>query len=130
MRRDWPNALTLPAIDKPANLTRATHALAQGVAAGEITRSGTVELSRLIDAHVNAITTADLAERLACTMTDAALLAVVLAAPLYAERASLTEDWLWRIVRYIETVGTRDRISGCDDALPCVTQGAGRTTTH
>lgn len=76
MRRDWPIAFTLPAIDKPADLARATHALTQGVAAGEITPSEAAELSRLIDAHVNAITTADLAERLARTMTDAALLAV------------------------------------------------------
>jgi hypothetical protein len=45
--------------------------------------------------------TADLAERQARPRTDAALLAVVLAAPQYAERASLTEDRLWRVVRYI-----------------------------
>lgn len=65
VRRDRPITFTLPPIDKPADLTRATHALMQGVAAGEITPSEAAELSKLVDAHVNAIKTADLAERLA-----------------------------------------------------------------
>jgi hypothetical protein len=37
----------------------------QGVAAGEITPSEAAEPSKLVDAHVNAIKTADLAKRLA-----------------------------------------------------------------
>jgi hypothetical protein len=65
VRRDRPITFTLPPIEKPADLTRATHALMQGVAAGEITPSEAAELSKLVDAHVNAIKTADLAERLA-----------------------------------------------------------------
>ena len=65
VRRDRPITFTLPPIDKPSDLTRATHALMQGVAAGEITPSEAAELSKLVDAHVNAIKTADLAERLA-----------------------------------------------------------------
>lgn len=65
VRRDRPIAFSLPPIEKPADLTRATHALMQGVAAGEITPSEAAELSKLVDAHVNAIRTADLAERLA-----------------------------------------------------------------
>ena len=40
VRRDRPITFTLPSIDKPADLTRATHALMQGVAAGEITPLG------------------------------------------------------------------------------------------
>jgi hypothetical protein len=65
VRRDRRITFMLPPIDKPAALTRATHALMQGVAAGEITPSEAAELSKLVDAHVNAIKTADLAERLA-----------------------------------------------------------------
>lgn len=64
VRRDRPITFTLPPIEKPADLTRATHALMQGVAAGEITPSEAAELSKLVDAHMNAIKTADLAERL------------------------------------------------------------------
>jgi len=65
VRRGRPITFVLPPIEKPADLTRATHALMQGVAAGEITPSEAAELSKLVDAHVNAIKTADLAERLA-----------------------------------------------------------------
>lgn len=65
VRRDRPITFMLPPIEKPADLTRATHALMQGVAAGEITPSEAAELSKLVDAHVNAIKSADLAERLA-----------------------------------------------------------------
>ena len=36
----------------------------QRVAAGEVTPSEAAELSKLVDAHMNAIKTADLAERL------------------------------------------------------------------
>jgi hypothetical protein len=65
IRKDRPITFTLPPIEKPSDLTRATHALMQGVANGEITPSEAAELSKLVDAHVNAIKTADLAERLA-----------------------------------------------------------------
>jgi Family of unknown function (DUF5681) len=65
VRRDRPITFSLPPIERPADLTRATHALMQGVANGEITPSEAAELSKLVDAHVNAIKTADLAERLA-----------------------------------------------------------------
>ncbi|GJE14794.1 hypothetical protein [Methylobacterium longum] len=64
------------------------------------------------------------------TMTDAALIGVVLAVPLNGARTSLTEDRLWRIISYTETLGVRDRIRGRDDALLRATQCAGRTTTH
>lgn len=65
VRRGRPITFMLPPIEKPADLTRATHALMQGVAAGEITPSEAAELSKLVDAQVNAIKSADLAERLA-----------------------------------------------------------------
>lgn len=63
-------------------------------------------------------------------MTDAALIGAVLAVPLNSERASLTEDRAWRVLRFIETLGVRDRIRGRDDALLRATQRAGRTVTH
>ncbi len=65
VRRDRPITFVLPPIERPADLTKATSALMQGVAAGDITPSEAAELSKLVDAHVNAIKTADLAERLA-----------------------------------------------------------------
>jgi hypothetical protein len=64
-RRDRPITFTLPTIEKPSDLTKATGALMQGVAEGAITPSEAAELSKLVDAHVNAIKTVDLAERLA-----------------------------------------------------------------
>ncbi|MCJ2020521.1 hypothetical protein MKK84_24340 [Methylobacterium sp. E-065] len=64
------------------------------------------------------------------TMTDAALIGAVLAVPLNSERASLTEDRLWRVLCYTETLGVRDRIRGRDDALFRATQRAGRITAH
>jgi hypothetical protein len=65
VRQDRPITFSLPPTEKPADLTKATHALMQGVAEGAITPSEAAELSKLVDAHVNAIKMADLAERLA-----------------------------------------------------------------
>jgi hypothetical protein len=64
-RKDRTITFVLPEIETAADLTKATKALMQGVANGEITPSEAAELSKLVDAHVNAIKTADLAERLA-----------------------------------------------------------------
>jgi hypothetical protein len=65
IRKDRPITFTLPEIETPADLTKATRALMQGVADGEITPSEAAELSKLVDAHVKAISAADFAERLA-----------------------------------------------------------------
>ena len=65
VRKDRPITFTLPDIETPADLTKATRALMQGVADGEITPSEAAELSKLVDAHVKAISAADFAERLA-----------------------------------------------------------------
>ncbi|MCJ2049400.1 DUF5681 domain-containing protein [Methylobacterium sp. J-070] len=65
VRKDRPITFTLPEIETPADLTKATRALMQGVADGEITPSEAAELSKLVDAHVKAISAADFAERLA-----------------------------------------------------------------
>lgn len=65
VRKDRPITFTLPEIETTANLTKATRALMQGVADGEITPSEAAELSKLVDAHLKAIETADIAARLA-----------------------------------------------------------------
>ena len=65
VRKDRPITFSLPDIETPADLTKATRALMQGVADGEITPSEAAELSKLVDAHVKAISAADFAERLA-----------------------------------------------------------------
>ncbi|MCJ2052795.1 DUF5681 domain-containing protein [Methylobacterium sp. J-070] len=64
VRKDRPITFTLPEIETPADLTKATRALMQGVAEGEITPSEAAELSKLVDAHVEAIKVADFAGRL------------------------------------------------------------------
>jgi hypothetical protein len=65
VRKDRPITFTLPEIETTADLTKATRALMQGVADGEITPSEAAELSKLVDAHLRAIETADIAARLA-----------------------------------------------------------------
>ena len=59
-----PITFTLPAIETTADLTKATRALMQGVADGEITPSEAAELSKLVDAHVKAIEATDFEKRL------------------------------------------------------------------
>lgn len=63
-------------------------------------------------------------------MSDAALIGIVLSAPLNGERASLNADRMWRVVHSITTLGFRDRIRGRDDALFEAVERAGRITTH
>ena len=65
LRKDRPITFTLPEIDTATDLTKATRALMQGVADGEITPSEAAELSKLVDAHVRAIEAQDFAARLA-----------------------------------------------------------------
>ncbi|TXM94809.1 hypothetical protein FV223_03160 [Methylobacterium sp. WL116] len=65
VRKDRPITFTLPEIETAADLTKATKALMQGVADGEITPSEAAELSKLVDAHVKAIEAVDFAGRLA-----------------------------------------------------------------
>lgn len=64
VRKDRPITFTLPEIETAADLTKATRALLEGVADGEITPSEAAELSKLVDAHVKAIEVVDLATRL------------------------------------------------------------------
>lgn len=65
VRKDRPIRFVLPEIQTAADLTKATSALLQGVADGEITPSEAAELSKLVDAHVKAITAVDLDARIA-----------------------------------------------------------------
>ena len=55
----------LPVIETTADLPKATHALLQAVAAGELTPSEAADISKSVDAHVRAIEATDLHERLA-----------------------------------------------------------------
>ncbi|EIZ81885.1 hypothetical protein WYO_5473 [Methylobacterium sp. GXF4] len=64
VRKDRPITFVLPEIETAADLTKATKALLQGVADGEITPSEAAELSKLVDAHTKAIEAVDLATRL------------------------------------------------------------------
>lgn len=64
VRKDRPITFVLPEIEKAADLTKATSALMQGVASGEITPSEAAELSKLVEAHGKAMTVVDLAARL------------------------------------------------------------------
>jgi len=57
------------------------------------------------------------------TMSDAVLIGIVLSAPLNGERASLSEDRMWRVIRSIETLGVRDRIRGRE--MPCLRPPSG-----
>ncbi|MGU3663148.1 DUF5681 domain-containing protein [Methylobacterium sp. A49B] len=64
VRKDRPITFTLPQIETAADLTKATQALLEGVANGEITPSEAAELSKLVEAHTKAIEAVDLATRL------------------------------------------------------------------
>ena len=63
-RKDRTISFTLPEIDTAADLTKATRALMQGVADGEITPAEAAELSKLVEAHVKAVEVRDVAARL------------------------------------------------------------------
>lgn len=64
VRKDRPITFTMPQIETAADLTKATSALLEGVANGEITPSEAAELSKLVEAHTKAIEAVDLATRL------------------------------------------------------------------
>ncbi|MCC0808054.1 hypothetical protein FPV16_17865 [Methylobacterium sp. W2] len=64
-RKDRPVQFDLPVIETTADLPKATQALLQAVAAGELTPSEAADISKSVDAHVRAIEATDLHERLA-----------------------------------------------------------------
>ena len=63
-RRDRPVAFTMPAIESIADLTKASAALLQAVASGELTPSEAAELGKLVEAHVKAIEAIEFQQRL------------------------------------------------------------------
>src|SRR3954453_13604163 len=63
-RRDRPVAFTMPAIESIADLTKASAALLQAVASGELTPSEAAELGKLVEAHVKAIEGREFQQRL------------------------------------------------------------------
>ncbi|SDO59367.1 hypothetical protein SAMN05216360_12913 [Methylobacterium phyllostachyos] len=62
-RKDRTITFDMPEIENPADFTKATRALMQGVANGEITPTEASELSKLVDVHVKAIVAGDFVER-------------------------------------------------------------------
>lgn len=62
-RKDRAVTFDLPRIETTADLTRATRALLQGVADGEITPAEASEMSKLVTAHIEAVKVVDLAAR-------------------------------------------------------------------
>ncbi|ACL55661.1 DUF5681 domain-containing protein [Methylobacterium nodulans] len=64
-RKDRPVHFSMPAIKTQADLPKATHALLQAVAAGDLTPSEASDIGRAVDAHVRAVELTEVAERLA-----------------------------------------------------------------
>ena len=65
VRRDRPVVFDLPAIETTADLPKATNALLQAVASGELTPSEASDIGKAVDAHVRAIELTDVQARLA-----------------------------------------------------------------
>jgi hypothetical protein len=64
-RKDRPVAFELPAIDTAADTARAAAALARAVAEGEVTPGEAVEIAKVIDIYVRALTAHEFEARLA-----------------------------------------------------------------
>lgn len=65
VRRDRPVRFDIPVIDATSDLPKATNALLQAVAAGDLTPSEAADIGKAVDAHVRAIEATDLHQRLA-----------------------------------------------------------------
>lgn len=64
VRRDRPVTFDLPKIETVNDLPKATQAIMEAVAGGELTPSEAAELGKLVDAHAKAIEVTDLHRRL------------------------------------------------------------------
>ena len=64
VRKDRPVTFALPAIEATADVVKASAALLQAVASGELTPSEAAELGKLVEAHVRAIEATDIQARL------------------------------------------------------------------
>lgn len=65
VRKDRHVQFALPRIETAADIPKATAALLEAVASGEITPSESADIGRAVDAHLKAIETHEFAERLA-----------------------------------------------------------------
>jgi len=63
-RKDRPVAFALPPIETTADVSKATAALLNAVAAGDLTPSEAAELGKLVAAHVQAIQAVELEARI------------------------------------------------------------------
>lgn len=63
-RRDRPVTFTLPDIETTDDLPRATKAILEAAASGDLTPSEAAELGKLVDAHVRAIEVTEISKRL------------------------------------------------------------------
>ncbi len=63
-RKDRPVLFPLPKLETPADAVKATAALVEAVASGDLTPSEADDLSRLVDRFVRAVETTDVLERL------------------------------------------------------------------
>jgi hypothetical protein len=64
VRKDRPVTFALPKIETTADLPKASAALLEAVASGELTPSEAAELGKLVEAHVRAIEATELQARL------------------------------------------------------------------
>lgn len=55
----------MPAVETVEDLPKATHALLQAVAAGDLTPSEAADVGRAVDAHVKAVEMTEIHQRLA-----------------------------------------------------------------
>ena len=63
-RKDRPVTFSLPKLEKPADAVKATAAIVEAVAAGDLTPVEASELGKLLDAFTRAIETHEFEERL------------------------------------------------------------------
>ena len=63
-RKDRPVLFALPKLETPADAVKASAALVEAVASGDLTPSEADDLSRLVDRFVRAVETTDVLERL------------------------------------------------------------------
>jgi hypothetical protein len=64
VRKDRPVTFAFPKVETTTDLPKASGALLEAVAAGELTPSEAAELGKLVEAHVRAIEVTDMAARL------------------------------------------------------------------
>jgi hypothetical protein len=63
-RKDRPVTFALPNLETPADAVKASAALVEAVASGDLTPSEAEDLSRLVDRYIRAVETTDTLERL------------------------------------------------------------------